>query len=523
MGALRQTDSRGRVRRAGRRLRSARPRSTAVALVSAAALVAGGIGWAQDGGSGTSAPETTAKAPAGEVAPAARTEPAPTARPDFKAPFQCGEKEWTYFSEHDYPGAIDINWRSGQADMGKPVLASADGTVNLGEGGGAGKYVELDHGAGWQTRYLHLKSQGVKDGQKVKQGDVIGELGDTDAEGSPHLHFDQRLNGEGVEVHLEGKNLAPYPDQSNRKPLTSTNCPGGGGGDNPPPPPPPPAKQATKLEYTGPGSVANGSPAEVSARLTADGGKPVADRKVRLTLGGGDTAQSCEGTTGAEGGATCRIDTAKQPLNGEGTLPVRAEFAGDGQFEPSKADARVKLAHVTGRATGLTVKSPLPGLEAVGPAPDTGDVRSADTGRQAPPCAAEVRAVLLTAGTLCAEVNTRPGPLSSTATASVERVKLGLPALPAIEVSGVSSRSTSTCERQTGSVDLDLTVGGRKIDTGGVADQKVDLGLGGAQLVVNEQVKGPDGALTVNAVHLKAPGGVDVTLASSTSAARNCT
>ena len=63
----------------------------------------------------------------------------------------------------------------------------------------------------------------------------------------------------------------------------------------------------TKLDYTGVTHLANGTAADLSARLTDFGGDPVPGRSVRFALGTGDDEQSCTATTGDTGSAACTI------------------------------------------------------------------------------------------------------------------------------------------------------------------------------------------------------------------------
>ena len=81
-------------------------------------------------------------------------------------------------------------------DVGTPVYASADGTVEFaGRSGGYGIMVELNHGYSYRTVYGHLSKVLVRDGQNVKRGELIARSGNTGLSSGPHLHYEVRLNG----------------------------------------------------------------------------------------------------------------------------------------------------------------------------------------------------------------------------------------------------------------------------------------------------------------------------------------
>jgi murein DD-endopeptidase MepM/ murein hydrolase activator NlpD len=76
------------------------------------------------------------------------------------------------------------------------VYATAAGTVvHSGWQGGYGNLIVLDHGFGLQTRYGHLLNYSVKQGAKVKRGDVIGHVGNTGRSTGYHLHYEVLANG----------------------------------------------------------------------------------------------------------------------------------------------------------------------------------------------------------------------------------------------------------------------------------------------------------------------------------------
>jgi len=96
--------------------------------------------------------------------------------------------------EAEFHTGLDIT-----ASRGTPVQATADGTVQLANyNGGYGNCVEVAHGYGIVTRYGHLSRYGVRVGQKIKRGDVIGYVGATGRTTGPHLHYEILLNGQPI-------------------------------------------------------------------------------------------------------------------------------------------------------------------------------------------------------------------------------------------------------------------------------------------------------------------------------------
>jgi murein DD-endopeptidase MepM/ murein hydrolase activator NlpD len=87
-----------------------------------------------------------------------------------------------------------------RGSTGDPVRATAGGTVtSTGWNGGYGRMVEIDHGNGISTRYAHLSSAEVKEGQVVRAGHIIGRVGSTGRSTGPHLHYETRIDGEAVD------------------------------------------------------------------------------------------------------------------------------------------------------------------------------------------------------------------------------------------------------------------------------------------------------------------------------------
>jgi murein DD-endopeptidase len=82
---------------------------------------------------------------------------------------------------------------------GTPILATGDGVVTrVMSHPYAGKYVEIQHGSHYLTRYLHLHRILVKRGQTVKRGERIALSGNTGRSTGPHLHFELHVRGRPV-------------------------------------------------------------------------------------------------------------------------------------------------------------------------------------------------------------------------------------------------------------------------------------------------------------------------------------
>ena len=154
------------------------------------------------------------------------------ATPGFQLPFPCGETWWgATYSGHSRYWAIDFNTFNGDAwERGRPVLASAAGTVVASAYDGAsgrGHYVELDHGGGWLTRYLHLDSRAVSVGQQVARGALLGGVGGTPSY-AVHLHYEQRLWGVTQPAVFGGVPFTytefDLPNGYQGLPVTSGNC-----------------------------------------------------------------------------------------------------------------------------------------------------------------------------------------------------------------------------------------------------------------------------------------------------------
>ena len=86
------------------------------------------------------------------------------------------------------------------AKIGTNVYATGDGVVKDVQtiGGGYGRWIMIDHGFGYCTRYAHLNGFNVKIGDLVKRGSIIGFVGNSGTSTGPHLHYEVLKNGKAV-------------------------------------------------------------------------------------------------------------------------------------------------------------------------------------------------------------------------------------------------------------------------------------------------------------------------------------
>lgn len=118
-----------------------------------------------------------------------------------------------------------IDWAS---PVGTPIMAAGNGVVEEAHRkGGYGNYVRIRHANGYQTTYAHMSriAPNIKQGVKVKQGQVIGYVGCTGLCSGPHLHYEVLVNNRFVdplkiqvphERQLTGRQLAEYQKERSR-------------------------------------------------------------------------------------------------------------------------------------------------------------------------------------------------------------------------------------------------------------------------------------------------------------------
>jgi murein DD-endopeptidase MepM/ murein hydrolase activator NlpD len=108
----------------------------------------------------------------------------------------------TIFGLRLHPKHGDIRAHNGldfTAPTGTPVYATGDGKVEKAYVSTTyGNVIYMNHGFQFETRYAHLNQYIVKDGEKIKRGQIIGYVGDTGTSVGPHLHYEVLYKGSPV-------------------------------------------------------------------------------------------------------------------------------------------------------------------------------------------------------------------------------------------------------------------------------------------------------------------------------------
>jgi murein DD-endopeptidase MepM/ murein hydrolase activator NlpD len=98
---------------------------------------------------------------------------------------EFGSRQSPFRSGVEFHRGLDISTR-----FGKEVIAPADGIVVISTYNSQdGNFVKIDHGRGLATGFAHLSKMAVKQGMRVKRGDIIGYVGDTGRSTGSHLHY----------------------------------------------------------------------------------------------------------------------------------------------------------------------------------------------------------------------------------------------------------------------------------------------------------------------------------------------
>jgi len=112
------------------------------------------------------------------------------------------------------------------APVGTEIYATGNGTVSKIElnGRGYGNNIVVDHGYAYETLYGHCSRIIVRQGQKVKRGDLIGYVGNSGSSTGPHLHYEVRKHGDPINpVNFYYNDLTPEEYQ---KVLEISSMPG---------------------------------------------------------------------------------------------------------------------------------------------------------------------------------------------------------------------------------------------------------------------------------------------------------
>jgi hypothetical protein len=122
------------------------------------------------------------------------------AAPAFQLPFPCGQLWRLNTWDSSHAPALDMVREPQNLTEGSLLVAPAAGRVNQSFlHGNAGNMIQIDHGGGHFTTYIHLQSRAVSVGTQVAQGQTIGRVGHTGetSNGVPHLHYEQGFDSNG--------------------------------------------------------------------------------------------------------------------------------------------------------------------------------------------------------------------------------------------------------------------------------------------------------------------------------------
>ena len=91
------------------------------------------------------------------------------------------------------------------APSGTPIMALVLEQLHEHDGKSGGNCAKIKHNSTYETIYAHMKNfaRGIKEGRKVKQGQIIGYVGSTGLSTGPHLHYEVIVNGKKVTTKIK--------------------------------------------------------------------------------------------------------------------------------------------------------------------------------------------------------------------------------------------------------------------------------------------------------------------------------
>lgn len=120
-----------------------------------------------------------------------------------KRRFHPVQKRWKAHLGTDYAAAYNT-----------PIASTANGTVIASSyTSGNGNYVKIRHNSKYTTQYLHMTKRAVRNGQTVKQGDVIGYVGSTGLATGPHVCYRFWVNGKQVDPYRQNLPSAKHIEE----------------------------------------------------------------------------------------------------------------------------------------------------------------------------------------------------------------------------------------------------------------------------------------------------------------------
>ncbi|MDT0645615.1 peptidoglycan DD-metalloendopeptidase family protein [Zunongwangia sp. F260] len=138
----------------------------------------------------------------------------------LKAPLDYSRISSRYSKRRYHP--VQKRWKAHlgtdyAAAHGTPIVSTADGTVIAASyTSGNGNYVKIRHNNKYTTQYLHMTKRNVRNGQAVKQGDVIGFVGSTGLATGPHVCYRFWVNGKQVDPYRQNLPTAKHIEDAHK-------------------------------------------------------------------------------------------------------------------------------------------------------------------------------------------------------------------------------------------------------------------------------------------------------------------